>query len=227
MRYPTENWVTCDEQCHGYPALDFSWHPSKVNFIPRKGVVAIHDALITKVNMNAGECGIQVQYIFNWQGKAIRAVNCHFESVSVSEGQKVKEGQQIGIMGKTGKSNGVHLHFYLFEDDNRVIKVKDWLDQAVKEEEDMGIMDRTEVTQWYHIALNRDPTASELKARVGSNSAKLASDLVKNKTVQQRRTNASNYSRLEKQLKECQESNQTVTLKERLARILHIASGKE
>lgn len=38
----------------------------------------------------------------------------HLDSFSVKEGQYVKKGQQIGIIGTTGDSTGVHLHFGLF-----------------------------------------------------------------------------------------------------------------
>lgn len=38
----------------------------------------------------------------------------HLDSFSVKEGQYVKKGQEIGIIGTTGDSTGVHLHFGLF-----------------------------------------------------------------------------------------------------------------
>ena len=37
----------------------------------------------------------------------------HMSDVTVSEGQTVKQGAKIGIMGSTGCSEGPHLHFQL------------------------------------------------------------------------------------------------------------------
>lgn len=35
----------------------------------------------------------------------------HFDKILVSEGQKVRPGEIIGEMGRTGRATGVHLHF--------------------------------------------------------------------------------------------------------------------
>lgn len=35
----------------------------------------------------------------------------HFDKILVSEGQKVRKGEVIGAMGRTGRATGVHLHF--------------------------------------------------------------------------------------------------------------------
>jgi murein DD-endopeptidase MepM/ murein hydrolase activator NlpD len=47
----------------------------------------------------------------NINGKPYTTVYAHLRSRSVSAGQTVQQGQQIGIMGNTGASKGQHLHF--------------------------------------------------------------------------------------------------------------------
>ncbi|WP_409294877.1 murein hydrolase activator EnvC family protein [Peribacillus sp. SCS-26] len=46
-------------------------------------------------------------------GQVYTTVYAHMQSFSVSTGQVVAKGQQIGVMGNTGQSTGQHLHFEL------------------------------------------------------------------------------------------------------------------
>lgn len=47
-------------------------------------------------------------------GNGMRTVYGHLSSISVSSGQTVAKGQAIGVMGSTGDSTGVHLHFEVY-----------------------------------------------------------------------------------------------------------------
>lgn len=52
---------------------------------------------------------VLLQHTIN--GKIYETNYAHLSFISVKGGQRVKQGQQIGIMGNTGGSFGVHLHF--------------------------------------------------------------------------------------------------------------------
>lgn len=42
-----------------------------------------------------------------------RHLYCHLQSVSVTIGQELKEGDVIGVMGRSGNASGVHLHYQI------------------------------------------------------------------------------------------------------------------
>lgn len=48
-------------------------------------------------------------------GNGMKTVYAHLSKISVKTGQTVSKGQKIGVMGSTGNSTGVHLHFEVYE----------------------------------------------------------------------------------------------------------------
>lgn len=83
-----------------------------VDFIGADGqyvpVCAFRDASVLKVGWDPAGWGNYI--ILRYAGK-YDVVHAHLSKVLVSQGAAVKEGQQIGVMGTTGNSTGVHLHF--------------------------------------------------------------------------------------------------------------------
>lgn len=71
----------------------------------------IYAAAAGTVETAAYQSGGFGNYIVIRHGDGTRTLYAHLSSRSVSEGQQVSQGQTIGVMGTTGNSSGVHLHF--------------------------------------------------------------------------------------------------------------------
>ena len=44
----------------------------------------------------------------------------HLSSINIEKGRKVKAGDKIGVIGSSGKSTGVHLHFEIIKEGERI-----------------------------------------------------------------------------------------------------------
>ncbi|MCU5408944.1 M23 family metallopeptidase, partial [Bacillus cereus] len=73
-------------------------------------IVAAADGEVTR-SYYSDSYGNAVFISHNINGKKYTTVYAHLSSRAVSVGQKVKQGQKIGVMGNTGQSEGQHLHF--------------------------------------------------------------------------------------------------------------------
>ena len=77
-------------------------------------IVAAADGVVSRSYFSSsyGNAIFITHYI---NGKQYTTVYAHLSSRMASNGQTVKKGQQIGMMGNTGNSFGQHLHFELHE----------------------------------------------------------------------------------------------------------------
>ncbi|WP_194843278.1 LysM peptidoglycan-binding domain-containing M23 family metallopeptidase [Paenibacillus sp. B01] len=63
-----------------------------------------------KVEYAGYDSGYGNHIIIN-HGNGYRTLYAHLSKISVKEAQVVEKGEEIGVMGTTGRSTGVHLHF--------------------------------------------------------------------------------------------------------------------
>jgi murein DD-endopeptidase MepM/ murein hydrolase activator NlpD len=52
-----------------------------------------------------------IEHDFSYQGEPLFTQYAHLDEIHVQKGQIVKTGEQIGLLGNTGKTTGPHLHF--------------------------------------------------------------------------------------------------------------------
>ncbi|MBB1494461.1 M23 family metallopeptidase [Propioniciclava sp. MC1683] len=79
-------------------------------------IYAVADGVVTKAAQGYnGGSGNNVRIDHGqMDGQNIETSYLHMNSISVSDGQKVKKGQQIGTVGNTGLSTAPHLHFSVY-----------------------------------------------------------------------------------------------------------------
>lgn len=103
------------------------------DFNPGNGspIQVIADGVVRYVEDGEGDLGVHVIIDHQIDGELVSSVYAHMQhgSAAVKEGDPVKVGQLVGLVGTTGMSTGPHLHFEIRE--NGVTKVDSfvWLEQ--------------------------------------------------------------------------------------------------
>lgn len=150
-----------------------------IDFIAKnKAIYATCDGVVRVVNYDKGGWG---RYVTIGDEEGNVHIFCHLEnnSVKVKIGDKVNRSTVIGIMGTTGNSTGVHLHYQI----NRggiPINPCDYLgipnkignydskDFEIKENDDMTFKDDNKISKWAKDAVN-NVTDLGLMSGVGNN----------------------------------------------------------
>lgn len=122
MRRPTNNPLTPGygfgstlppySASNPHKGVDFRHSPDNKIYAPENGTITLRGS--------DASCGNKL-----WlQGPTGRHTFCHLSSFNVVQGQTVKEGQVLGVMGNTGQASGVHLHWVLLRNGQLVDPLK-------------------------------------------------------------------------------------------------------
>jgi LysM repeat protein len=96
----------------GHISQRFYWYHRAVDIASRDApaIVAAQGGTVISAGWNGGGYG---NYVVIDHGNGYQTLYAHMlnNSIVVKAGDRVKQGQKIGILGSTGRSTGPHLHF--------------------------------------------------------------------------------------------------------------------
>lgn len=102
---PAEAQISCDYHCYDdHGGIDFSGQGNRAIYAAADGQV------VRKEDLNGRSYGTLV-VIDHGGGLETAYAHMEWDDILVEAGQVVKRGEPIGTMGNNGKSSGVHLHF--------------------------------------------------------------------------------------------------------------------
>jgi murein DD-endopeptidase MepM/ murein hydrolase activator NlpD len=99
----------------------YAWYHQAVDIANRSNpdVVASQGGTVVTAGWNAGGYG---NYVVIDHGNGYKTLYAHLlnNSIVVKAGQRVNQGQKLGVMGSTGRSTGTHLHFEVISDKGKL-----------------------------------------------------------------------------------------------------------
>ncbi len=97
-----------------HPGLDFASNTK----VEQPMIYAVHDGRVvyaadTRYMTSPYGWGYGKLIVIEHEG-GVFSLYAHLEDIRIKEGDEVKQGDEIGLMGSTGNSTGTHLHFEMF-----------------------------------------------------------------------------------------------------------------
>lgn len=96
----------------GYVSQRFNWYHQAVDIASKTSpnILAAQGGTVVTAGWNAGGYG---NYVIIDHGNGYKTLYAHMvsNSIVVQPGNRVIQGQKLGVMGSTGRSTGIHLHF--------------------------------------------------------------------------------------------------------------------
>lgn len=77
-----------------------------------RNILAADNGVVESAGYNNGGYGNKIVINHN---NGMKTVYAHLSSIDVKVGQVVEKGSKIGVMGSTGNSTGIHLHFEVYK----------------------------------------------------------------------------------------------------------------
>ena len=111
--WPTSGTIT--SEFGAYESIRSSWGIGRhkgIDIASSKGtpVMAFQSGTVSEVSSSYGGCG---RTVIVDHGGNMQSLYCHLSRATVSVGQVVQAGEEVGKMGSTGISTGNHLHFQI------------------------------------------------------------------------------------------------------------------
>lgn len=80
-----------------------------------RNILAADNGVVESAGFNNGGYGNKIVINHN---NGMKTIYAHLSSIDVKAGQVVEKGSKIGVMGSTGNSTGIHLHFEVYKNGN-------------------------------------------------------------------------------------------------------------
>ena len=111
---------------YGWSDFDGGYDHKGIDVVKQWGqsdtIIAIEEGTVAEVRTNSVgfEVGTFGNYVLLKHDNGYSSLYAHLSRVDVKKGQKVKKGQSLGYMGETGHSYGIHLHFEIGLNNQRI-----------------------------------------------------------------------------------------------------------